>query len=81
MAQTSPSEFLTFYRTIRTASTLKPAVLRCLVPRPQRRPYSSKTQKPLDDYKELGPDKDHNLDKAAKGDPNIQTREANQGAK
>lgn len=80
MAQTSPSEFLTFYRTIRSSSRHVPAASRCLARRPISRPFTVSMQRSVDDYNELGPKKTHTVDKAAKGDQNVQSNESRKGA-
>ena len=77
MAQSSPSEFLTFYRTIRTTTTFSQHASRCLVrPATTSRPFSSSIQQYQQD---LGPNKDHTVDKAKKDNLNVQTDASKKG--
>lgn len=77
MAQSSPSEFLTFYRTIRTTKTFSQNASRCLVrPVTTSRPFSSSIHQC---QKELGPNKTHTVDKAKKDNLNVQTDASKKG--
>ena len=78
MAQSSPSEFLTFYRTIRTTTTFSQSASRCLVrPAATSRPFSSSIQQY---QRDLGPNKDHTVDKAKKDNLNVQTDASRKGS-
>lgn len=73
----SPSEFLTFYRTIRSTSTLRHAPRQCLARPAASRPFTTTLQQ----RKDMGPGRDHVLDKAHKGDDktNIQSEQSKKG--
>ena len=76
MASPSPSEFLTFYRAIRSAKTLSRTASRSLArPSAVSRPFTTSIQRHKDD---IGPNKDHTLDKV-KDDPNVQSHESGKG--
>lgn len=77
MATSSPSEFLTFYRTIRTSS-LRHAPRQCFLRRTASRLFTTTLQQ----NKDIGPGRDHVLDKApGKGDQktNVQSEQSKKG--
>ena len=77
MASPSPSEFLTFYRTIRTTTTISQNASRCLVRlATTSRPFSSSLQQYR---KDIGLKKSHTSDKVKKGEPNVQIGASSKG--
>lgn len=77
MASSSPSEFLTFYRTIRSTSTFRHSTRQCLARPTASKPFTTT----LHPRKDMGPGREHVLDKAPKGDDktNIQSEQSKKG--